>query len=201
MNQDLKNISLSIDSNDSLLIKEYKKGNRLAYNLIVRKYQKRIYWVIRKIVLDHDDADDITQEVFIKLYKSLIEFRGDSSLMTYIYRMAVNYSLNHLTRIKNKNTKVTSINDKHINLKNEDKSFDEIMDNKQKTKLLEEAMSRLPEQQRAVFNLRYYDNLTYEEISKILNKSVGGLKANYFHAVKKIGEYLKQKEVNLEILF
>lgn len=185
----LSEYNLNINSDDAELIDAFKDGEKNAFNFLVRKYQKRVYWIIRKMVLDHDDADDITQEVFLKLYKSLDEFRGESKFFTYVYKIAINYSLNHL----NKNKKIINrkVDIENVYLISPERRADEIMNDTEKTKMLEEAIECLPEQQRAVFNMRYYDNLTYEEISGILNKSVGGMKANYFHAIKKIEKFLR----------
>jgi len=141
------------------------------------------------MVLDHDDADDITQEVFLKLYRSLGDFRGESKFFTYVYKIAVNFSLNHINKNKKINMRKSDID--NVNIRSLDISADEEMNSKERTLILEEAIKSLPEQQRAVFNMRYYDNLTYEEISSIMNKSTGGMKANYFHAVKKLGKFLK----------
>ncbi len=182
-------INLNISSSDNELIESFKKGNGNAFNFIVRKYQKKVYWVIRKMVLNHDDADDLTQEVFLKLYRSIGDFRGESKFFTYIYKIAINYSLNHLNRNRKMLLRKSEIDNSFI--KSMDKIADEQISMKERTKLLEEAIDSLPEQQRAVFNLRYYENLTYEEISNIMNKSVGGMKANYFHAIKKIEKFLK----------
>ncbi|HMQ68809.1 MAG TPA: sigma-70 family RNA polymerase sigma factor [Ignavibacteria bacterium] len=180
---------LNIASSDEELISSFNKGDQSAFNYIVRKYQKKVYWIIRKMVLDHDDADDITQEVFIKLYRSLNDFRGDSKFFTYLYKIAVNYSINHLNRNKKINSRKSDIENTII--PSEDKIADEIMISRDITDLLEEAIETLPAQQRAVFNMRYYDNLSYEDISNILNKSVGGMKANYFHAIKRLEKFLK----------
>ncbi len=193
----MADINLNINTDDNELIKAFNDGNQNAFNLIVRKYQKKVYWVIRKMVLNHDDADDITQEVFLKLYRSLRDFRGESKFFTYIYKVAINYSLNHL----NKNRKIIArkVDMENANLKSLDKKADEVLEATQRTKILEEAIESLPVQQRTVFNMRYYDNLSYEEISIILNKSIGGMKANYFHAIKKIEKYLKSNK-NFEII-
>jgi RNA polymerase sigma-70 factor (ECF subfamily) len=157
--------------------------------MIVRRYQKKVYRIIRKMVLDHDDADDITQEVFLKLYRSLGDFRGESKFFTYLYKISVNFSINHINKHKKINMRKSDTDS--VNIRSTDKAADEEMNSKQRTQILEEAISSLPEQQRAVFNMRYYDNLTYEEISEILNKSVGGMKANYFHAIKKLEKFLR----------
>lgn len=192
----MADINLNINSDDNELIKAFNDGNQNAFNYIVRKYQKKVYWSIRKMVLNHDDADDLTQEVFLKLYRSLKDFRGESKFFTYIYKIAINYSLNHLN--KNRKINMRKVDIENAVLKSFDKKADEMLEASQRTKILEEAIESLPVQQRAVFNMRYYDNLSYEEISIILNKSVGGMKANYFHAIKKIEKILKSK--NFEIL-
>lgn len=180
---------LNIASSDEELISSFLNGDKSAFNFIVRKYQKKVYMIIRKMVLDHDDADDITQEVFLKIYRSLGDFRGDSKFFTYIYKIAVNYSLNHLNRNKKILSRKSDIDNAFI--RSDDKIADEQMISNDRTKLIEEAIDTLPAQQRAVFNMRYYDNLSYEDISNILNKSVGGMKANYFHAIKRLEKFLK----------
>jgi RNA polymerase sigma-70 factor, ECF subfamily len=192
--------NLNINTNDDELIEAFKKGNQNAFNILVRKYQKRVYWIIRKMVLDHDDADDLTQEVFLKLYRSINDFRGESKFFTYVYKISINYSLNHLNR--NKKMITRKVDMEFTELKSNHIKADEEFDSKERTKILEQAILSLPEQQRAVFNMRYYDNLTYDEIANILNKSVGGMKANYFHAIKKIEKYLKgnRKFESIEII-
>jgi RNA polymerase sigma factor (sigma-70 family) len=176
---------------DSELISAFKNGDISGYNEIVRRYQQQVYWVIRKMVNSHDDADDLTQEVFIKIYTALKDFREESNLFTWLYRIATNYSINHVRKAKVRNTVSFEVITGQV--ESGDKRSDEAVDEKTKRKLLEEAIETLPAQQRAVFNLRYNENLSYEDISKIMNKSVGGIKANYFHAVKKLGDYLKLK--------
>lgn len=187
----MKRNNLNIYTEDEELIKAFIGGNDNAFNLIVRKYHKKVYWIIRKMILDHDDSDDLTQEVFLKLHRSLSEYRGESKFFTYLYRIAVNYSLNHI--YKNKKINEWKVETDYSELKSDYENFDEEFDLAERTKFLEEAIKSLPEQQRAVFNLRYYNHLSYEEISIIMNKSVGGMKSNYFHAIKKIGNYLKSK--------
>jgi len=182
--------SLSTGNNDITFIKQFKNGDIKGYNEIVRKYQKQVYWVIRRIVQDHDETDDITQEVFIKVYSALKGFREESNLFTWLYRIATNYAINNVKKVKVKGTVSLEIVTEQI--ENKEKPADEILDEQRRRKILEQGIETLPPQQRAVFNMRYYDELPYEEISKILGKSVGGVKANYFHAVKKIGEYVKE---------
>lgn len=181
----------SARKNDAELIKRFKAGDVQGYNEIVRKYQKQVYWVIRKIVQDHDETDDITQEVFIKVHSALKDFREESNLFTWLYRIATNYAINHTRKVKVRNT--VSVEMVAEPMVSTDKRTDELMDDEVRRKTLEEAIETLPMQQRAVFNMRYYDELPYDEIAEILGKSTGGIKANYFHAVKKIGEYVRKK--------
>lgn len=188
------NKNLNIKSEDTELIESFLKGNHAAFNILVRKYQERIYYTIRRMVLNHDDADDLTQEVFIKIFNSLGEFRGESKFFTYLYRIAVNYSLNHLNR--NKKTASKTVDAETREIESSDLRADESIDSEEKSRLLVEAIESLPAQQRAVFNMRYYDNLSYDEISGILNKSSGGMKANYFHALKNIRKFLKSSKMS-----
>lgn len=188
--------SVDINSDDREIIEAFLDGSQSAFNVLIQKYQKKVYWIVRKMVIDHFDADDITQEVFIKLNSSLVEFRGESKFFTYLYKIATNYSLNHLSKKKREAQRTTDI--ETVDIAADEKSSGDLIDDSARTKLLEEAIGNLPEQQRAVFNMRYYDDLSYEEISQITNKSVGGMKANYFHAVKNIQKFLsscKNKEL------
>jgi RNA polymerase sigma-70 factor (ECF subfamily) len=178
-------------NNDLELVQRYKNGDITGFNEIVRKYQKQVYWVIRKMVQDHDEADDITQEVFIKVHSALLDFREESNLFTWLYRIATNYSLNHIKKVKVKNTVSVELVVEPI--ESNDPRADEELDEETKRNVLMAAIETLPTQQRVVFNMRYYDQLQYDEIADILGKSTGGIKANYFHAVKKIGEYVKGK--------
>ncbi len=189
----------NIDSDDLEIIESFKKGNEQAFNTLVNKYQKKIYWIVRKMVLDHDEANDITQDIFIKIYSSLHDFRGDSKFFTYIYKISVNFCLNHISKKKRTTNKQVDIEDETLEIKSEDLATDEHFDEKRKAKLLKEAIESLEGQQRVVFNMRFYDNLSYEEIAAQMNKSVGGMKANYFHAVKKIETYIKSKKDIKEI--
>ena len=196
----MRDNKLNIQSDDNELIERFKKGNRYAFNLIVLKYQKKIYWLARKMVLDHDDADDITQEVFIKLFNSINKYRGESKFYTYLYKIAMNLSLNHLSKNKRNYSRKVDLNSEAYRISSKEKSSEEFLDEKERKKILEEAINILPEQQRAVFNLRFYDNLSFDEIGNILKKSTGGMKANYFHAVKKIEAFLKKKKNIKEII-
>src|SRR5574344_1015339 len=158
-----------------------------AFKMLMNKYQKDVYYAIRRIVFLHEDANDVTQNVFIKIWRHLGKFRGDASLKTWITRICVNESL---TFIENKR-KLLNITDedyttKLLQVTSEDKYFsaDKI------EQLLQAAILKLPEKQRIVFTMRYYDETPYEEMSKILNTSVGALKSSYHFALKKVEEFL-----------
>jgi RNA polymerase sigma-70 factor (ECF subfamily) len=158
-----------------------------GFNLLVRKYQERVYWHIRKMVIDHDDADDLVQEVFLKVWKNLGKFREDASLFTWIYRIATNESLNFLKKKRRKF--MLPIVNVEQELTNKLES-DTLIDGNVIEMKLQQALLKLPDKQRLVFNMRYYEELKYEDISKITGTSVGALKANYHHASKKIEELL-----------
>jgi RNA polymerase sigma factor (sigma-70 family) len=164
-------------------------SRNLAFNQLIRKYQQKIYWHIRKMVIDHDDADDLTQEVFIKVWKNLENFRQDAQLYTWIYRIATNECLTFLSSKRRKF--FLPINDVAAELTEKIDSSPS-MDGDEIQLKLQKALLRLPDKQRLVFNMKYYDELKYEEISAILGTSVGALKASYHHAVKKIEEFIKQ---------
>lgn len=173
------------------LIEEFNNGNEQAFNTLVLRYKEKIYWIVRRMVVDHDEADDITQNVFIKAYQSLKTFKGDSSFYTWIYRIAVNLSLNEIRRKKIRRT--FTIDEEIHQVRSHDAHPLEQLEQREQTQQIREAIERLPDKQKKVFLLRYYEELPYEEIAKILKTSVGGLKANYFHAVKKIGVYLSNE--------
>ena len=159
-----------------------------AFNLIVRKYQERVYWHIRKMVLCHEDADDLVQDVFVKAWKGLNNFREDSQLFTWLYRIATNETLTFLKK-KQKN-QVLPLGDAEYHLGNMLES-DEYFNGDAVQLKLQKALLTLPEKQRLVFNMRYFEDLKYEEISEIVGTSVGALKASYHYAVQKVEKYLK----------
>lgn len=157
--------------------------------MLVRTYQQRVYWLVRKMVIDHDDSDDITQEVFIKIHKAIDNFREDSQLYTWIYRIATNECLSFLN--KKKRRFFLPIEDVSGELSSRidtapDITGDEIQ------KKLQKAILTLPDKQRLVFNMKYFEDLPYEDIAEITNTSVGALKASFHHAVKKIEDYLSE---------
>ncbi|MGE5315982.1 MAG: RNA polymerase sigma factor [Acidobacteriota bacterium] len=174
------------------LVERFQAGDEQAFNVLTLRYQEKIYWVVRRMIPDHDEADDVVQDVFIRAYHSLKSFKGESSVYTWLYRIAVNLSLNEIRRRKIRKTFSFEDNPAEQHPSDEDSPMEEI-EKQEQSALIRKAIDRLPEKQKKVFILRYYEELPYEEIAKIVKTSVGGLKANYFHAVKKIGEYLKHE--------
>ena len=159
-----------------------------AFNLVLSKYQKRIYWHIRKMVIDHDEADDITQDTFVKVWHSLENFRSDSQLFTWLYKIATNECLAFLNKKRRRFFIPMHDVEKELEAKLDSSSLisgDEIQ------MKLQKALLKLPEKQRLVFNMKYFDEMKYEQISEIVGTSVGALKASYHLAVKKIEEYIK----------
>jgi RNA polymerase sigma-70 factor (ECF subfamily) len=180
---------------DAQLLERFSQPNtqHQAFNLLVRKYQRAVYGIIRKMVIDHDDANDLTQEVFLKVWHHLPEFRGEARFFTWLYRIASNEALYFLR--KKKRRFFLPIHD----LKKElSEALDQQLAASQTSPLsgeeiqmaLQKALLQLPDKQRLVFNMRYYDELTYDDIAEITQTSVGALKASYHHAVKKIEKIL-----------
>lgn len=178
------------DRSDLELVRLFQQGDESAFNHLVLRYQEKIYWVARRFINEHDGADDVAQEVFVKAYESLKEFRSESSFYTWLYRITVNIALNVLRR--NKVKQFFRIDELFEPEDVGSGAPDELLERKEERTLIEQAIATLPEKQKAVFLLRYYEEMPYEEIAKVLKTSIGGLKANYFHAVKKIEEYLKR---------
>jgi len=179
-----------IQQDDFLLLQEFKEPatKERAFTAIIKKYQERLYWHIRRMVVDHEDANDVLQNMFIKVWKGLENFREDSQLFTWLYRIATNESLTFLTQKKKRNA--VSLSDDENGLSNQLKSESGFDANKLEWKL-QLGIQKLPEKQRLVFNLRYYDEMPYEQMSQVLDTSEGALKASYHHAVKKIEDYIK----------
>ncbi|MCK4661233.1 MAG: RNA polymerase sigma factor [Bacteroidales bacterium] len=165
-----------------------KERSNYAFNLIVRKYTERLYWHIRKIVIGHDDTDDVLQNTFIKVFKGLEKFRADSQLYTWMYRIATNESITFLKQ-KRRRFFIPMV-DVENQLTNSLES-DEYFNGDELQLKLQKAILKLPEKQRLVFNMKYFEEMKYEEMSEILNTSVGGLKASYHHAVKKIEKIIQ----------
>lgn len=168
-----------------------EETRREAFAQLVSIYGEKLYWQIRKMVLTHEDADDLLQNVFLKAWLSLETFRGESKLSTWLYRIAVNECITFLNKQRAKNN-VSIDNVDHFLL--EQLQSDEYFDGDEAEVRFQKAVLTLPEKQRLVFNMRYYDEMKYEEISDILGTSVGSLKASYHHAVKKIEDQLSEKD-------
>ncbi|HEY5407240.1 MAG TPA: sigma-70 family RNA polymerase sigma factor [Ginsengibacter sp.] len=176
-------------TDDQELLQSFKEPatRERAFTGIIKKYQEKLYWHIRRMVVDHDDTNDVLQNMFIKVWKGLENFREDSQLYTWLYRIATNESLTFLSQQKKRSS--VSLSDVETGLSNKLKSDTNFDANKLEWKL-QLGIQNLPEKQRLVFNLRYYDEMPYEEMSKILDTSEGALKASYHHAAKKIEEFI-----------
>lgn len=168
------------------LFKQPEQKER-AFTAIIKKYQEKLYWHIRRMVIDHDDTNDVLQNMFIKVWNGLENFREDSQLYTWLYRIATNECLTFLEQQKRRSS--VSLGDVETGLSNKIKADQGFDANKLEWKL-QLAIQKLPERQRLVFNLRYYDEMPYEEMSRILETSEGSLKASYHHAAKKIEDFI-----------
>ena len=158
-----------------------------GFRILVKEYQERIYWHVRRLVFSHDDANDIAQNTFVKIWQNLSSFRSDSNLFTWIYRIATNETYDFLK--KKKRYVFSPLGDYRDEL-NKNLEDDNIFDGNEIEKSLQKALLTLPNKQRIVFNMRYFDEMKYDEMAGILNTSVGALKASYHHAVKKIENIL-----------
>ncbi|WP_158838563.1 RNA polymerase sigma factor [Polaribacter sp. L3A8] len=181
-------------TDETLLIEQLKnvKTKEKAFRELITLYKERLYWHIRKIVISHDDADDVLQNTFIKVFKNIDKFNQESKLFSWMYRIATNESITFINkRAKNRNVDISDYQQELASTLASDDFFtgDEIQ------VILQKAVATLPQKQQLVFNMKYFDEIKYEEMSNILETSVGALKASYFHAVKKIELYIK-KETN-----
>lgn len=182
---------MGVSESDSELLIRFRddETRHKAFELILKKYQQRLYWHIRKIVIQHDDADDVLQNTFIKIWKGLDGFKEDSQLFTWLYRIATNEALMFLRQAEKRRTdSIHPIEYQLARSLENDPYF-----NGDKIQLrLQQAILSLPEKQRIVFNMRYFEEMPYEEMAGILDTSVGALKASYHHAAKKIEEFFKE---------
>lgn len=178
------------ETNDHLLLALYQQDDtrESAFTAIVRKYQQKLYWHIRRMVVEHEDSNDILQQVFIKMWNSLADFRGDANLYTWLYRIATNETLTWLE--KEKRRRAVSL-DSEEGLLNDTLAAQQGFDANKLEWKLQQAIQSLPEKQRVVFSLRYYDEMPYEEMAQVLGTSEGALKASYHHAVKKVETFIK----------
>jgi len=183
---------MTIQPEDRELLDQFRNETtrEQAFTKIIKKYQERLYWHIRRMVVSHEDTNDILQNMFIKVWKNLDNFREDSQLFTWLYRIATNESLTHLQQQKKR--LAFSLSDDESPLANKIKA-DEHFDGQKLEWKLQLAIQKLPEKQRAVFNLRYFEEMPYEEMSRVLETSEGALKASYHHAVKKIEDFIKNR--------
>ena len=168
---------------------EESKNN--AFQYLVKRYQEKLYWHIRKIVVSHDDADDILQNTFIKVWKNIENFREESTLYTWLFRIATNESLTFLSSKKRRSLVTLNESNEHLM---DNLLADPYFEGDHIKMKLQKAILRLPEKQRLVFNMKYFDNMKYEEMSKILKTTEGALKASFFHAVRKVEDYLNNND-------
>ncbi|MGI6241960.1 MAG: RNA polymerase sigma factor [Prevotella sp.] len=166
------------------------KQQRKAFSMVVEQYSERLYWKIRRMVLSHDDANDVLQNTFIKAWNKLSSFQNKSKFSTWLYRIAINEALDFL-RHQKLVYQVSADEEESVSAK---LMADDYFDGDRAEAMLQEAIATLPEVQRMVFNLRYFDEMKYSEISKLLDTSEGALKASYHFAVKKIKDYIEKSE-------
>jgi RNA polymerase sigma factor (sigma-70 family) len=180
---------MAVTTTDTELLIQFRDPvtKEKAFTSIVKKYQEKLYWHVRRMVVEHEDANDVLQNVFIRVWNGLENFREDSQLYTWLYRIATNECLTFLEQQKKKSA--ISLSDVESGLSNKIKADKDFDANKLEWKL-QLAIQQLPEKQRIVFTLRYYDEMPYEEMSRVLDTSEGALKASYHHAAKKIEDYI-----------
>lgn len=182
-------MSLTVTSDTELLVQFRNPITKeKAFTAIIKKYQEKLYWHVRRMVVEHEDANDVLQNVFVRVWNGLENFREDSQLYTWLYRIATNECLTYIEQQKKRSA--VALDEVESGLSNKIKADSHFDANRLEWKL-QLAIQQLPEKQRVVFNLRYYDEMPYEEMSKVLETSEGALKASYHHAVKKIEDYIK----------
>jgi len=180
-----------IDEKELVISLKSKNESERAFRVLVNLYKERLYWHIRKIVLNHEDTDDILQNTFIKIYKNIHKFEEKSKLYTWMYRIATNESITFLNKkAKKKNITIEEVKNQLI----ENLESDIYFEGNQIQILFQKAINTLPQKQQLVFNMKYFEDHTYENLSEILETSVGGLKSSYHIAVKKITAYIKLNE-------
>ena len=182
-----------IERFDNNIIKDFvETGSNRSANLFVRHFQQFVYATAFRYVKQHNEADEVAQDVFIKALDSLSKFRGDSSLKSWLYRITVNTAVNHIRKQKITRLFVRDGDSDYNNILTKEVSASVKMDLGSFRNDFDDALAKLPKKQRETFALKYFENLTYEEISEMIGTSIGGLKANYFQAVKKLAQYLKE---------
>ena len=180
-----------LDDNQIKTLLADEKTQRQGFEFLVRQYSEQLYWQVRRIVLNHEDANDVLQNTFIKAWNGLTGFHGDSKLLTWLSRIAINESLDFMRKQKNQPT--VSADDAESGIASR-LMADDYFDGDQTEAQLQEAIAQLPEVQRTVLQLRYYDEMKYSEISRITGTSEGALKASYHIAVKKISDFFKRHD-------
>ena len=178
-------------NNESLFIEQLQDPKRsdIAFKKLVSDYQERLYWHIRRMVINHDDADDVLQNTFIKVFRSIHSFKGESSLYSWMYRIATNEAITFI----NQRAKKNNVSNEQWQMQAVDNlEADSYFEGDEIAYKLQKAIATLPEKQRIVFNMKYFEALKYEQMYEILDTSIGALKASYHHAVKKIEEYLSK---------
>lgn len=169
-----------------------ESAKEAAFRELLSLYKERLYWQIRNMVLDHDDADDVLQNTFIKVYRHIDKFKGDSKLHTWMYRIAANESITFLNKkARENNVSIDNVQDNAVRKLETDIYFEGDKFQLQ----FQKAIATLPERQKLIFTMKYFEDHTYEELSEILETSVGGLKSSYHIAVKKITEYIKTNKI------
>ncbi|GIV34740.1 MAG: DNA-directed RNA polymerase sigma-70 factor [Chitinophagales bacterium] len=181
----------NVEVSDSHILSTFKNQatREEGLKMLMHKYQQRLYWVIRRMVIVHEDADDVLQNVFIKVWNNLDRFQEQSQLYTWLYRIAINETLTFLKRRKRK--AAISLDDEESFVVQQLKA-DVYFNSSEMQEKLQRAIASLPPKQKAVFVMRYYDELSYEQMSEMLGTSVGALKASYHHALKKIESFLTE---------
>lgn len=169
-----------------------ERTREAAFSQLLTKYQQKIYWHVRRMVIDHDDADDVVQDIFVKVWKNLAKFREDSQLYTWLYRIATNECITFLNKKKQKYN--VSLDDESTSYLAETLADGQYFNGDKAQMKLQQALLTLPEKQKLVFNMKYFEDLKYEEISQILGTSVGALKASYHLAVKKIENFFNNND-------
>ena len=166
------------------------KRCQAAFGKVIEQYSQGLYWQIRRMVFNHDDANDILQNTFLKAWSNIDNFRGNAKLSTWLYKIAINESITFINKERARNE--ASIDDDSFLLNNIES--DQYFDGDEAQVKLQRAINSLPEKQRLVFNMRYYDEMKYEDMSEILGTSVGALKASYHHALKKIEAFFEEND-------
>ena len=178
--------------NEEEIIEQLHDPNRCnaAFGKVIEQYSQGLYWQIRRMVFNHDDANDILQNTFLKAWSNIDNFRGSAKLSTWLYKIAINESITFINKERARNE--ASIDDDSFLLNNIES--DKYFDGDEAQVKLQRAINSLPEKQRLVFNMRYYDEMKYEDMSEILGTSVGALKASYHHALKKIETFFEEND-------